>query len=344
MRIQFSSMTAFLGLAGLTLAHPALAEENAAEGLRLGGLIYGHWGADLNEMTNEFDLDRVYFNARRNIGDSFAVRVTTDVGREETQSVNVPYMGTTLPIPVAEDTRTRVFLKYAYLEWKEALPGVKLRFGMANTPWIAHHERFWGHRWVQQSFSDQQDVLSSSDLGVHAMGSLSEGLVTWAAALLNGTGYTAPEQDASKTAQLRVSINPLVSSGGKLPISGFVAYDPVDIGKEGDPGITYAASVGYKVDAGLVWLEYLGRSEGDLLASGFSVSTVCHLGDFGHAVARFDSWDGDTGLDENTQNSALVGLAHNYGDQVSMGVFYERTLLEDADDGQSVFVRMQAGF
>jgi hypothetical protein len=62
-------------------------------------------------------------------------------------------------------------------------------------------------------------------------------------------------------------------------------------------------------------------------------------------VARYDSWDSDTGLDENTQNSAVLGLAHNYGDQISMGVFYERTLSQgDADDGQSVFVRMQAGF
>ena len=332
------------GLLGLGLTHPAHAEE-AEESLQLGGLIYGHWGADLNEMTNELDLDRVYLTARRTLGESFAVRVTTDVGREKAQTINVPYMGSTLPIPVPENTRTRVFLKYGYLEWKEALPGVKVRLGMASTPWIAQHERFWGHRWVQQSFADRSGVLNSSDLGVHAMGSFSEGLVNWSAALLNGTGSNAPEDDASKTAQLRVTLNPLSSAGGKLPVSGFVAYDPVDIGQEGDPAVTYAASLGYKVDAGLVWLEYLGRSQGDIVSSGFSVSSVCHLGDFGHALARFDSWDGDTGLDEDTQNSALVGLAHNYEEQVSMGLFYERTLPQgDAEDGQSVFVRMQAGF
>ena len=158
------------GLLGLGLTHPAHAEE-AEESLQLGGLIYGHWGADLNEMTKEFDLDRVYLTARRNLGESFAVRVTTDVGREKAQTINVPYMGSTLPIPVPENTRTRVFLKYGYLEWKEALPGVKVRLGMASTPWIAQHERFWGHRWVQQSFADRSGVLNSSDLGVHAMGS-----------------------------------------------------------------------------------------------------------------------------------------------------------------------------
>jgi hypothetical protein len=327
---------------GLALSTSAIAEE---EKLHMGGVVFGHWGADLNEMTNEFDLDRVYLNARRNIGDSFAIRITTDVGREEIQTVNVPYMGTTLPIPVAEDTQTRVYLKYAYLEWKEALPGVKLRFGMAETAWNSQFNRFWSHRWVRKSFADQHGLLASSDLGVQALGSLSDGMVTWQAGIVNGTGYGSPESDASKTAQLRVTVNPMASSGGKLPVSGFVSYDPVDLGAEGDAGITYAAGAGYKVDAGLIWAEYIGRSEGEASGAGYSVSTVCHLGDFGHAVARYDSWDGDTRIEGDRENTALVGLAHNYAEQISMGVFYERTLPEgDADDVQSVIVRMQAGF
>jgi hypothetical protein len=310
------------------------------EGVQLSGVIYSHWGADLNAMTNEFGIDRVYLNATRNVGEDFAIRVTTDV-----RALEYPVFDEDSVLPGSMDTRTRLFLKYAYLEWKNSLPGVKLRFGMAGTPWVAQHEKFWAHRWVQRSFSDKHGVLNSSDVGVHALGSDSDGLVTWAAALLNGTGSNTPENDASKTAQLRVTLNPLAKRDRALPISGFVSYDPVDIGQEGAAGITYAAALGYKVEAGLVWLEYLGRSEGDRTSAGYSVSTVFHLGDFGHAIARYDSWDVNTHEDQDAENSVLVGLSHTYAEHVSMGVFYEHTLPDlELDDGQSLFVRMQAGF
>lgn len=325
----------------------ALAEdEKPKETVEVSGVIFSSWGANLNAMTNDFNLDRIFLNAKRSIGDDFAVRVTTDVDRQTPREIRADVGGMTMPMTVQTDSKVRPYVKFAYLEWKNALPGVKtIRFGAAPTPWASHSIRFWGHRWVRKDFSTQHNVLNRSDIGVHALGGFSDGLVNWQASIINGTGTHAPDSDASKTAQLRVTVNPANASGGSLPVSAFVSYQPVDIGVEGDPALIYGASAGYKFDAGLLWAEALGRNEGEASGFGYSAALITHLGELGHLVARYDSWDEDTSADGDTQNTLVGGLAHNYGPEVSLGVFYEQTLPEgDVDSDQSVFVRMKAGF
>jgi len=144
-------------------------------------------------------------------------------------------------------------------------------------------------------------------------------------------------------------VNALNASKGSLPVSAFVSYDPTDFNAngepEGDTSFTYAVGTGYKVDAGHVWAEYIGRSKGETTSSGYTVNAVGHLGGLGQVVLRYDSWDANTSTEDDSENSALAGLAHNYGNKVSMGVFYEHTLPQgNAAPSQSVFVRMQAGF
>jgi len=332
---------------GSALAEEAKAKEaKAKEAVEVSGVMFSSWGANLNAMTNAFTIDRIFLNAQRTLGEDFAVRVTTDVDRQTPSEVTADVGGMTMPVAIPTDRKLRPHVEYAYLEWKNALPGVKtIRFGAAATPWASHSIRFWGHRWVRQNFATQHNVLNRSDLGVHAMGVFSEGLVNWQASVVNGTGIYQTESDASKTAQLRVTVNPAKSSGGSLPVSAFASYQPVDIGANGDPAITYGASVGYNFDAGLVWAEQLGRMQGDTSGFGYSAALITHLGDLGHLVARYDSWDGDTNQDGDTQNTLVGGLAHNYGPEVSLGVFYEQTLPDgDIDSEQNVFVRMKAGF
>ncbi len=321
-------------------------EEQSKEVVEVSGVIFSSWGANLNAMTNSFNIDRIFLNAKRNIGDDFSVRVTTDVDRQKSGEITADVGGMTMPVTVQADSKIRPYVKFAYLEWKNAVPGVKtIRFGAAPTPWTSHSLRFWGHRWVRKDFATQHKVLSTSDIGVHAMGGFSEGLVNWQASVMNGTGTNAADSNASKTAQLRVTVNPASSSGGSMPVSAFVSYQPVDIGVNEDPAITYGASVGYKFDAGLVWAEQLGRTQGDTSGFGYSAALITHLGELGHLVARYDSWDGNTNADGDAKNTLVGGLAHNYGPEVSLGVFYEQTLPEgEVDSDQSVFIRMKAGF
>lgn len=331
-------------LGGALTATPALADD--APATTLGGKLYGHWGLDLDpdaEQANEFDIDRVYLTAKRKLGDHLAVRVTTDVGREKAQDIAVSDgAGGATEIEVPEDTKIRLYLKYAYLEYKGALPGVKLRLGAAGTPWIGHYDGFWGHRWVKKSFADSEKVLDSSDIGVHALGSHADGLFSWQAGVINGEGYGSPEVDASKTGQLRLGMDPLAPGdrGISLPVAGFVSYDVLT----DDPALVYAAGAGFSHDNVLLWAELLGRQQGDVASRGFSVTAMPRHPELGSVLLRYDSWASD--VDGEADNTVIAGLTHDFTEKVSAGALYERDwTAEAADDaGHGVYLRMQAGF
>ena len=132
------------------LSTSALAQSDTSPPTTVDGVIFAHWGMDLSDgenYANDFNIDRAYLTARRKLGDSLAIRVTTDVAREKDQP---------------EDEKIRVYLKYAYLEWKNALPGVKFRFGAAGTPLINYRDSFVRHRYIRKSFTECFRCASSA--------------------------------------------------------------------------------------------------------------------------------------------------------------------------------------
>jgi hypothetical protein len=325
-------------------ADPALADE--AKPTSLGGVVYAHWGLDLDpsaEQANEFDIDRVYLTAKRPVGEHLAVRVTTDMGREKVQSVEVPDgAGGSVEVEVPEDSKLRLFVKYAYLSWKEALPGVEVRFGAAGTPWVGFYDDLWGHRWVRKSMSDEEKVLDSSDLGVHVLGTHAGGLLSWQAAILNGEGYGSPEIDASKTGQLRLGVDPLAPAGKglSLPVAGFVSCEVLTE----DPTLVWAAGAGLSQTYALLWAEILGRHQDGIAGRGLSVTAMPRHPEWGEILLRYDRWAADAAGDAD--NALVAGLTHDFAEQVSGGLLYERGFTDGAADEAShgLFLRMQAGF
>ena len=161
------------------------------------------------DSYNAFNVTRAYVTVKSDINESFATRVTTDIGL----------------VKGSDDTKLRSFLKYAYLEWKDPLDGLKIRFGAAGTGLIGLHDKFVGRRWVEKSFTDRtKKILSSSDFGIHAMGKHADGMFTYQASIINGEGYGKVEDGKDKTAQLRLTVDPLSSGDVSLPISAFVSY------------------------------------------------------------------------------------------------------------------------
>lgn len=344
--MSIRTRTAFVASLSVLAAFSAPARADEPKPTELGGLLYAHWGLDLDpaaEQANSFDLDRVYLTARRSVSEQLAVRVTTDVGREQAQHVEVPDgAGGSTEVAVPEDSKIRLYLKYAYLEWKDALPGVKLRFGAAGTPWVGFYDDLWGHRWVRKSMADGEGVLDSSDLGVHAVGSHADGLLSWQAGLLNGEGYGSPEIDASKTAQLRVTVDPLArrDQGPSLPIAAFVSYDVLSE----DPALVWAAGAGLSYDYVLVWAEALGRQQSGGASLGFSVTALPRHPKLGAVLLRYDRWAVDSAGEAD--NALVAGLTRDFVAKVSGGLLYERGFTDGAADAAShgLYLRMQAGF
>ena len=324
--------TTLLWLAALCLLAPRDARAEGEESpVQLSGTLFGHWGYEFGDQANDFGLDRIYLTARRSLGSDFSVRVTTDVDRPD-------------------DSKLRPFIKYAYLEWTGAFEGIKFRLGAAGTPYIGFFDAFWEHRYVAKALSDGNKILSSSDLGVHAIGSHVGGQFSWQAGLLNGEGHGSPEAGASKSVQLRASWDPLAAGGeGSLPVSGFVSYTPADLLTGDATELIYVGSLGYRGGLGIVWVEYVGSLEGEgddaLAGSGYSASLLPRLGGVGSLLLRYDYWDPDTGLDDDGVTTLLSGLTRDMTDHVSAAVLYERTEGENTDDtNHGAFLRMQARF
>jgi hypothetical protein len=220
---------------------------------------------------------------------------------------------------------------------------VKFRFGAAGTGFINYHDGFVRHRYIRASFTDQTKVIDSSDIGIHAVGTHASGLFSWQAGILNGAGYGSPEDDAAKTAQLRLTGNPLASRDGLLPITAFVS---TDLGAEGDPTLTYAGAIGFKNEGVIAWGEYVASSDGNTSGSRYSATLVPSIPKVGALVLRYDHWDGDVETDQDATTTLIGGLERDFYTRVSAALLYKHTTEEATPDapGHGVYVRIKAGF
>lgn len=323
----------------LTFAAPALAGEGPPPPV-VDGLLYVQYGVDLSEgknLTNSFDGSRAYLGVREDFNDHVAARILLDAGRG------------------ADNTKQWVFLKNAFIEWKDPFPGGEVQGGMINTPYNGYFDRFWGHRYAAKSFTDQYGLLSSADLGIGAQGTHAKGMVDWHAVVINGEGFAAPEVDATKTAQARVSIDPLAAGGKQnLVVTAFGSYgtappdtDPTKEGnQEGDSTLIYTGALGYRMDYFLAWLDYTGRSTGDLAASGYSAMIMPRVPKVGALYARYEHFDPDQEAGKDATDRILVGVSHDFYKRVSLALQYEHTMLEAVPDTPvlGISMRAQAGF
>jgi len=128
---------------------------------------------------------------------------------------------------------TALYVKKAYVQAKLA-PEFFVRVGSADLPWVPFAEGIYGYRFVENVVVDRLKYGTSADWGVHVGGSFGDGLVSYAAAALNGAGYKTLAR-SSDTIDLegRISVQPVrnlfVAVGGysgKLGRSSAVAPTP----------------------------------------------------------------------------------------------------------------------
>lgn len=307
-----------------------------AEDVSFGAKIYANYGVMLSDppsadgsssalRSNGFDIQRVYLTTRARIDDTLSVRVTTDVGR-------------------TNDEKLELFLKYAYLQAKLG-SDMKLMVGAAPTPYVGMSEKFWGHRWVAKSFTDQEGLLNSSDLGIHIKGDHSDGLIGWAASVNNGEGHGNPESNPTKAAQARVTVDPLSGGSISLPITVFASKDLYT--EEDVAGTTtMVGAMGLGHELGKIWGEYAMDDDGDIKGAGMSAAAVINIQDMASIIVRYDQWDPDTETDDDGHTTRRIGLTRDVAKKTSVGLSYESTRPEVDSDLTStgVFLRMQAGF
>ncbi len=324
----------FQVLSALLLQNPALAEEAGKEAppVVISGVLYGHYTFSLTEGAdnyNEFGMDRVYFRGDATINEHLGTRVTMDADRFKDPTL---------------DTKYRLFLKHAYLEWKDPAPGVKARVGIIDAPLGPYMDEFWGHRFISDNYAAWAIKLPTADLGVGAYGKHKKGLVDWAAVLVNGEGYSKIEVDAGKQVQARVTVDPL--AGGdkmKLPITGYAAYafNPDD-----NQELIASGAVGFEMPSLLLSGQALMKNAADTTGFGYSAVLMPRVPGVVTGIVRYDTFDPNTDAEDDATTQLFVGASHHFAKKVAASLTYERSWTELAPDAAAhgVALRWQAGF
>jgi hypothetical protein len=323
------------------LASHALAADEAdfEPSVDVGGQIHAHYGYLLTDGANgynEFALDRTYLDAKAKLTRRLGARLTLDSDRFAALETDTG--------EYSVDTKYRPFVKFAYLEWKDFAPGLKLRAGLIDTPYTQVYDAFWEHRYVSKGMADDQKLLDTADFGVSVMGTHADGLLDWHASLNNGEGYGKAEVDSGKSLQARVTVDALAKGGKqRLPITGFVNYD---MHKDADATLTWIGAAGYKMPFVWVWGEYVGVSTGAVTGSGFSASLLPGAPKYARAILRYDHFDPNGEIDGDGVDKLIGGVSHTFAHQVSGALTYERVTDEATPDtpAHGMYVRWQAGF
>ena len=141
----------------------------------------------------ETELKRFYIGVDHKFSNTFSANLTTDFR----------YNANGLTKDVS------VYVKKAFVQAKLS-NALFVRVGSADLPWVPFVEGVYGYRFVENTLIDRTKFGTSADWGVHAGGTIANGLVSYAVSAINGAGYKTLSR-SSDTVDLegRVSVNPI---------------------------------------------------------------------------------------------------------------------------------------
>jgi hypothetical protein len=189
---------------------PCFSEEGEPVKLpyRFSGYVFGDYfynitrdkdASDFSDVTlggeedlNGFIIRRIYFTLDTDISEEFAARF-----RLESSATDI------LP-----NGKTTVFVKDAYLQWKQAFALSDFYFGIHPTPAFEVSETAWRYRSLEKTIMDLRGIVTSRDIGVSLKGKLtSSGKYNYWVAFGNGSG-NVPETDEFKRVYLHFHWKP----------------------------------------------------------------------------------------------------------------------------------------
>src|SRR3954466_16040493 len=129
---------------------------NKANGLRIPGAGNG----------TGFDIKRFYVGIDHSFSGIFSANVTTDTTYDSGSGAG------------------QIYLKKAYLQAKID-PLLTIRVGAADLPWIPYVEGIYGMRYFEQVIVDRTKFGTSSDWGVHVLGTAFDGVLNYDLAATN---------------------------------------------------------------------------------------------------------------------------------------------------------------
>ncbi len=270
------------------------------------------------ESSQAFQFRRIYFTYDYDVAEGFTSRFRLEADEAS----------------LASNGKTSVFVKDAFLRWKNVFGQSDLVFGVQPTPAYEISEAVWGYRSLEKTIMDLRGIVSSRDLGVSLKGKLdSEGMFSYWVMVADGSANT-PESDKYKRFFLHVRLQPVksldVTFYGDLNARAKI-NDPYKATLVPNSIATMAAFVGYTgIDGLKVGLEGVltqmsnGFNTGTVLETrsglGLSIFGIYGLRDDLNLVGRFDLYDPNTdgAAKADSRNYVIAGLDWKVNERVSV--------------------------
>jgi len=279
MKTKVATMAVTMALAA-TAAQAADAPKGWWENTTVSGRMY-YDVTNISNTTNgvkapsggngtNFDIKRFYIGIEHVFNSMFSANVTTDTTYDS---------GT---------ANGQIYLKKAFLQAKID-PMLIIRVGAADTPWVPYAEGIYGMRYFEQVMIDRTKFGTSSDWGVHVLGSAFDGILNYDFAALNGGGYkkipvgSGTNRAANFDYEGRISA---VYQGFNLAVGGYTGKLGTTFGTPTYHTAERFNVLGAYVADGLrVGVEYFNAND-------FSAALVASptVGDAAHGVSTFASY------------------------------------------------------
>jgi hypothetical protein len=198
--------------------------------------VNGSKGA-LGDNGVGFAVKRFYLGIDHRFNDTFSANLTMDV--DNLLRTSTP-TGTT-----ASSTVQGFYIKKAFLQAK-INPALIVRLGAADLPWIPYVENVYGYRHIEQTLTDRDKLDASADWGVHVLGDLAGGLVSYQFSAVNGSGYRVPKNVQTIDLEGRISTK---YKGFEAAVGGYVGK----AGADTQTGLPTTARLLKRIDALLAY-------------------------------------------------------------------------------------------
>lgn len=291
-----------------------------------------------------FNIKRFYLGVDHNFDSTFSANLTMDASNVVGSTSNGNFTPNSAANPAASTALVGrgFFIKKAYLQAK-LNPAFIVRLGSADLPWIPYVENQYGFRHVENVVSERAGFGTSADWGVHVLGDLAGGILSYQVSVIDGGGYRNVKVTNSVDVEGRVSAQ---YKGFYAAIGGYTGKRGNDV--EGNVNVHHTAKrgdalVGYKNKLFNVGAEYLYTKNWNSVttttedkAEGYSIFGNINFAKKFSAFGRYD-WVKPNklgtaqNLNSNTKDHYFnVGIQYEPVKIVDLAIVYKRDV---ADNG-----------
>jgi hypothetical protein len=299
--------------------------------------IFGTASYNFDEYKYEYNFGRAHLGFKYDFNEKWSAKIIIDRGRATSvgEITVTDLNGNELMVQNAskEGAYYTMFLKFASLQWK-INDKLTLEGGAILQNHYITQERFWGLRYVAQTFQDLYWKISSSDLGFIAYYKVNNA-ISIDAAITNGEGPRVKQDTFGKIKMaVGININPIKNVQSRIFYHNRQSTKDNNVTEE-----LFSAFIGYKLTSKFRIggeFNYIHNIENclDLNSWGYSFYGIIDIDKKTNVFARFDRLLFEEAPIESLTvigngNSVMGGVSHSPIDKVQFSLNYQGWLTKD---------------